>query len=145
MSVAYLLDTNVVSEAIKPQPANHVVAWLAAQPSANVYLSVLTLGEIEQGIVRSPNPRRAQRLVRWLEDELQPQFRGRILPLDAPVMKTWGANHGARSPARPAGEADSLLAATAITHGLTLATRNTRDVVALPVPTLNPWDGMGTA
>ena len=146
MSVAYLLDTNVVSEAIKPQPADHVVAWLTAQPSASVYLSVLTLGEIEQGIVRSPNPRRAERLVRWLEDELQPQFRGRILPIDAQVMKTWGQITGhALLGGQPVSYADSLLAATAITHGLTLVTRTTRDVEALPVPTLNPWDGTGAA
>jgi predicted nucleic acid-binding protein len=144
--MAYLLDTNVVSEAIKPQPTDNVVAWLAAQPSASVYLSVLTLGEIEQGIVRSPNPRRAERLARWLEDELQPQFHGRILPIDAPVMKTWGQITGhALLRGQPVSYADSLLAATAITHGLTLATRNTRDVEALPVPTLNPWDGTGAA
>jgi toxin FitB len=144
--MAYLLDTNVVSEAIKPQPADHVVAWLATQPSASVYLSVLTLGEIEQGIVRSPNPRRAERLVRWVEDELQPQFRGRILPIDAAVMKTWGQITGhALLRGQPVSYADSLLAATAITHGLTLVTRHTRDVEALPVPTLNPWDGTGAA
>ena len=144
--MAYLLDTNVVSEAIKPQPADHVVAWLAAQPSASIYLSVLTLGAIEQGIVRSPNPRRAERLARWLEDELQPRFHGRILPLYAPVMKTWGQITGhALLRGQPVSYAASLLAATAITHGLNLVTRNTRDVEALPVPTLNPWDGTAAA
>ena len=139
--MAYLLDTNVVSEAIKPRPDERVVAWLADQPSASVYLSVLTLGEIEQGIVRSPHPRRAERLTRWLEDELQPRFRGRILPLDAPVMKTWGGITGrALLHGQPVGYADSLLAATAITHGLTLVTRNIKDVAALPVQSLNPWN-----
>jgi predicted nucleic acid-binding protein len=139
--MVYLLDTNVVSEAIKPQPAERVVAWLAAQPSSTVYLSVLTLGEIEQGIVRSPHPRRAERLTRWLEDELQPQFRGRILPIDTQVMKTWGQVTGrALLQGRPVSYADSLLAATAVTHGMTLVTRNVGDVAALPVQTLNPWD-----
>lgn len=140
--MAYLLDTNVVSEAIKPRPAARVVDWLAAQSSVDVYLSVLTLGEIEQGIVRSPHPRRAERLTHWLEDELKPQFGRRILPIDAQVMKTWGRVTGqALLRGQPASYADSLLAATAIAHDLTLVTRNTRDVVALPVQTLNPWDG----
>lgn len=143
MIVAYLLDTNVVSEAIKPQPAGNVVTWLAAQASSDVYLSVLTLGEIEQGIVRAPNLRRAERLKHWLEEELQPQFRGRILPIDVQVMKSWGQLTGrALQQGRPVSYADSLLAATAVTHGLTLVTRNIGDVAALPVQTLNPWDWM---
>jgi len=139
--MAYLLDTNVVSESIKPRPADRVVTWLAAQHSASIYLSVLTLGEIQQGIVRSPNPRRVERLTRWLEDELQPQFQGRLLPIEVQVMKTWGQITGqALRHGRPVSYVDSLLAATAITHGLMLVTRNSKDVEGLPVQTLNPWD-----
>lgn len=140
----YLLDTNVVSEAVKPRPEPHVVTWLAAQPRATVYLSVLTLGEIEQGIVRSPDPVRAARLARWLEEELLPRFHGRLLPVDATVMKTWGQITGrALLQGRPIAYMDSLLAATAIVHGLSLATRNIGDVAALPVRTINPWDQPG--
>ncbi len=136
----YLLDTNVVSESIKPRPAERVVTWLAAQQSSDIYLSVLTLGEIQQGIVRSPNPRRIERLTRWLEDELQPQFQGRILPIDSGVMKTWGRITGqALLHGRPVSYVDSLLAATAITHDLTLVTRNSKDVKGLSVQTLDPW------
>jgi predicted nucleic acid-binding protein len=138
--MSYLLDTNVVSEALKPQPEARVVAWLAAQPSVAIYLSVLTLGEIEQGIVRSPNQKRAERLTRWLEEDLLPRFHGRLLPVDAPVMKIWGQITGrALLQGRPVGYIDSLLAATAIAHGLSLATRNISDVAALPVQTINPW------
>lgn len=68
----YLLDTIVVSEAIKARPAPQVVAWLAKQAEGTVYLSVLTLGEVEQGIIRSPNPERAARLGRWVVEELRP-------------------------------------------------------------------------
>lgn len=76
------------------------------------------------------------------EDELLPRLRERILPIDAPVMKTWGQITGqARLRGRPTGYVDSLLAATALTHGPTLVTRTTADVVALPVLTLNPWGG----
>jgi predicted nucleic acid-binding protein len=140
--MTYLLHTSVVSEAIKPRPNERVVAWLTVQQSTDVYLSVLMLGEIEQGIARSPHPDRAERLAQWLENELQPQFHGRILVIDDQVMKTWGKITGqALVRGQPVGYVDSLLAATAITHGLTLVTRNVSDVAALPVPTLNPWTG----
>jgi toxin FitB len=122
------------------------MAWLIAQPSASLYLSVLTLGEIEQGIIRSPSPRRAERLVKWLEEDLIPRFRGRLLSVDAEVMRTWGRITGrALLQGRPVSYVDSLLAATAIAHGLNLATRNVSDVAMLPVQTTNPWDGPGTS
>lgn len=137
----YLLDTNVISEAIKPRPEPRVLTWLAAQSASAIYLSVLTLGELEQGIARSPHPLRLARLARWLEEDVLPRFRDRLLVVDVPVMKTWGQITGrALVEGRPTGYVDSLLAATAIVHGLTLVTRNTADVAALPVPTINPWD-----
>lgn len=140
----YLLDTNVVSEAIKARPAPRVVAWLAGQAEGTVYLSVLTMGEVEQGIARSPNPERAARLGRWVVEELVPQFRGRLLPVDAEVMKMWGQITGrAILQGHNVGVIDSMLAATAIVHGLTLATHNLKDVAMLPVYTLNPWDEAG--
>jgi predicted nucleic acid-binding protein len=139
--VAYLLDTNVVSEAIKPQPDERALAWLEAQRGSSGYLSVLTLGEIEQGIIRSRSPRKAERLRQWLEAELRPRFQGRTLVIDAQVMKTWGRITGrALQSGSPVSYPDSLLAATAVTHGLTLVTRNTKDVAALPVEVLNPWE-----
>ena len=139
--MAYLLDTNVVSEVIKPRPAPQVVAWFASQPHASTYLSVLTLGELEQGIIRSPNPQRAERLRRWVEEELLPRFHTRLLLVDAPIMKTWGRITGqALQRGQPVGYVDSLLAATAITHDLILVTRNVRDVQAFPVQVLNPWE-----
>jgi predicted nucleic acid-binding protein len=144
--MVYLLDTNVVSEAIKQRPEARVMAWLAAQPSATLYLSVLTIGEIEQGLTRSPSPRRAERLAKWLEEDLAPRFRGRLLSVDADVMKTWGRITGrALLQGRPVSYVDSLLAATAIAHGLSLATRNVGDASALPVQTTNRWDGPGTS
>ena len=139
--MAYLLDTSVVSEAVKPQPKEQVVAWLISERSLQSYLSVLTLGEITQGIVRSPSPRKAERLGRWLSTELTPKFQGRILTIDATVMRIWGQVIGAAlQQGKPVSYNDSLLAATAITHGLTLVTRNTKDFAALPVSVLNPWD-----
>jgi predicted nucleic acid-binding protein len=139
--MAYLLDTNVISEAIKPQPNERVVAWLKAERSLRSYLSVLTLGEITQGIVRSPSPRKAAHLTRWLETELVPKFQGRILAIDAAVMRTWGQVTGAAlKQGKVVSYPDSLLAATAITHGLVLVTRNAKDLGVLPVQVLNPWE-----
>ncbi len=137
----YLLDTNVVSEAIKPKPNVNVMVWLDKQKGTNTYLSTLTLGEIQQGITRSPKPARAQKLADWLEQELLPQFEGRILSLDQKVMKTWGIVTGeAFNRSKPVSYPDSLLAATAITHNLILVTRNIKDVHTLAVKTLNPWE-----
>ncbi|HVC80960.1 MAG TPA: type II toxin-antitoxin system VapC family toxin [Chloroflexota bacterium] len=138
--MTYLLDTNVISEVIKPRPTAAVVAWFASQPNTSTYLSVLTLGEIEQGIVRSPNPQPAQELRRWLEEELPSQFHGRVLSVDATIMKTWGRITGhALQRGLPTSYVDSLLAATAITHDLIPVTRNIKDVEAFPVQALNPW------
>ena len=137
----FLLDTNVVSEAIKPAPNIKLLSWLESHAGTDGYLSVLTLGEIEQGIVRSPSPKRAEKLALWLEHDLLPLFERRILPLDKRVMQTWGrVTGGALNEGRPTSYPDSLLAATAITHNLVLVTRNTKDVEALPVQVLNPWD-----
>ncbi len=137
----YLLDTNVVSEAIKPKPNVNVMTWFAKQKGINTYLSTLTLGEIQQGITRSPQPVRAQKLANWFEQELLPQFEGRILSLDRKVMKTWGIITGeAFNRGKPVSYPDSLLAATAITHNLILVTRNIKDVHTLVVKTLNPWE-----
>ena len=137
----FLLDTNVVSEAIKPAPNARVLSWLESHAGTDGYLSVLTLGEIEQGIVRSPSPKRAAALAVWLEDDLLPLFERRILPLDKRVMQTWGRITGsALNEGRPTSYPDSLLAATAITHNLVLVTRNTKDVKVLPVQVLNPWE-----
>ncbi len=139
--MAYLLDTNVVSEAVKPIPDERVLAWLKAERILRSYLSVLTIGEIAQGVVRSPSQRNAAHLAHWLEVELTPRFQGRIIAIDAAVMRTWGEVTGAAlKQGKPVSYPDSLLAATAITHGLTLVTRNARDVAALPVSVLNPWD-----
>jgi toxin FitB len=137
----YLLDTNVVSEAIKPQPNATVLNWLQTNSSTLFYISALSIGELEQGIVRSPSPRRAKELRDWLETSLKPSFRNRILGLDENTMTTWGRITGeALNKGRPASFFDSLLAATAITHQFTLITRNVKDVSMLSVNTFNPWD-----
>ena len=135
-----LLDTNVVSEAAKPEPNAAVEAFLERQNLAETYLCVITFGEIEQGIYRLGDTRRAERYRDRLEG-LRQDYAGRVLTLDEAVMSVWGRITGeAIRSGRPPSLLDSLLAATAVTHDLILVTRNVRDVAMLPVRTLNPWD-----
>lgn len=140
--MAYLLDTNVISEPKQKTPNARVLRWLAEHTLETSFISVLSLGEIEQGIARLGDTKRARGYREWLETQLKPEFAGRILDINSSIMTVWGritaeAIKRGRSPSF----IDSLLAATAITHGLTLVTRNARDVAALPVAVLDPWEG----
>ena len=135
----FLLDTNVISEALRPRPEKRVVAWLR-EHDARSWLSVVTIGEIEAGIRGAPDPRRAEALSAWLDRVLIPQFSHRILRVDLEVARAWGARvASARARGTPAGAVDALIAATAAQHGLSVATRNVRDFAHLDVDTVDPW------
>lgn len=132
----FLVDTNVVSEARKGPRANpDVIRWLGAHRD-RLYLSVLVTGEIRRGIetIRRRDARTANALERWLRD-VETQFEDRVLPVDARVADRWGR----LTAERPVSTIDGLLAATALVHGLTLATRNVRDVLATGVPCVDPF------
>ncbi|MBP1150882.1 MULTISPECIES: type II toxin-antitoxin system VapC family toxin [Methylocaldum] len=136
--MSYLIDTNVLSELRRKNPNPRLVDWLAAKPASQLYLSVLTLGEIRKGIEACPDAFRRQILLDWLETELPAFFFGRVLPIDAAIADRWGrvlARAG-----RPLPAIDSLIAATALEHDLTLVTRNIRDFEQIPVELFNPWD-----
>lgn len=134
--MAFLLDTNVVSELRRPRPDPHVQAWFRAMDGRDLHLSVLVLGEIEQGIerLRPRDPDRARALTTWL-DGLRERHAGRIAPVTLDVALTWGR----LNVARPLPVVDGLLAATALTHGWALATRNIRDLADTGVELVNPW------
>ena len=137
--MSYLLDTNVLSEAKQKQPEPKVLSWLAQQSPTDCYLSVISLGEIQEGITALGNTKKARVLAAWLAS-LKQSFHGRILPLDEAVLSTWGELHGqARRKGQPLPVIDSLLAATALTHNLTLVTRNTADFINTGVHLHNPW------
>jgi predicted nucleic acid-binding protein len=132
-----LLDTNVLSEPVKPRPDPKLVRWLARH-DADVLISVLTLGEIVKGIQMMPSGKRRQRMEAWL-GEIEQWAADRLVPVDAAVMREWGAYCANQSKqGRVLDVMDSLLAATALTHGLTLASRNVADFP--DVPSMNPWD-----
>jgi toxin FitB len=90
MSLNYLLDTCVVSEFVKPKPDKNVLSWLNAMDAERIYLSVVTLGEVHQGISNMPRSNRRAELEEWLNEQLAAQFVGRILALDAATFITWG-------------------------------------------------------
>ncbi|NNH74969.1 type II toxin-antitoxin system VapC family toxin [Nocardia uniformis] len=136
----FLLDTNAVSEWVKPRPDHGLVGWLDAIDEDRTYLSVMTLGELRRGLDRLADGRRKERLARWLTDELSGRFEGRLLPIDEVVAQAWGRMR-ARTDllGRSIDPIDGLFAATAEAHGLTLVTRNVRDFEATGVPIVNPW------
>ncbi len=135
--MSYLLDTNVLSELRRKAPNSGVVDWLAQRPSAALYLSVLTLGELRKGVEGVSDPSRRANLLDWLENELPAFFAGRILAVDAQVADRWGRMAAAAG--RPVPAIDSLIGATAAHYGLSLVTRNARDFTDLGLDVINPW------
>ena len=138
----YLLDTNVISEYNReaaPHPG--VARWLQATPESAQYISVLTLAEIEKGILRKEDGRRRRELQRWFEEDLQMRFADRILPFDKPTASRWAHLVATcLDSGRPLPTIDSQIAATALAHDLTLVTRNVRDFENLGIMIVNPWE-----
>ena len=136
----FLLDTNVISELVKPRPEAKVTAWIESVDESLLYLSVLTLGEIRKGIALLPSAARRVTLEAWLSSDLALRFQGRILPVDEAVADRWGRLAAKASASNlPLPVIDGLLAATALHHNLTFVTRNTKDVAATGVPVFSPW------
>lgn len=138
--MSWLLDTCALSEYAKKAPAPKVIAWLDDQDEASLFISVITLGEIEKGILklRATDKRRSQKLTAWL-GKVEQRFAGRILPLDTAALHVWAqlAAH-AELAGQPLPVMDSLMMATAQCHGLTVVTRNVQDFARYP-QVLNPW------
>ena len=134
----YLIDSDVLSGLRRPDRNPGIVAWVSAQRASDIYLSVVTVGEIERGIARQRkgDPGLAELLGAWL-DSLLRLYKERILPVDAPVGRRWGRLAGEHGH----GSAYLLIAATALEHGLTVVTRNTRHFEPTGVPVLNPAAG----
>lgn len=139
--MSYLIDTNVLSELRRKQPDAHVIAWFAGRAAQSLFLSVLTLGEIRKGIERQDDSHAdaayRQSLGDWLEQELPTFFLGRLLSVDAGVADRWGRLQAHAG--RPLPAIDSLLAATALHHNLTLVTRNVKVFADMGVDLINPW------
>jgi hypothetical protein len=137
----YLLDTPVLSEAQRRQPAAGVLRFLESQPEPMLLTSILVIGELRQGSARHPDETRRRELTEWLEGRLLPAFGGRILPVTEAVALRWGLLCGeAWRLGSPLPVVDALIAATALEAGLTVVTRNRADFLRCGAPAICPWD-----
>ncbi len=133
----YLLDTNVLSETRRQLADARVMSFLSRSVPSTLHISVLTVGELRKGVSlkRRSDPSSARKIGDWV-DGFEASFADRILGIDGAIASLWGE----LSAERPRPVIDTLLAATAMVHGMTFVTRNTKDVHDLKVKLLNPWD-----
>jgi predicted nucleic acid-binding protein len=138
--MSFLLDTNVVSESMKPRPNPGLVYWLANVNEDEVFISVVTLTELRYGIEKMAAGSKRKRLDEWLQQELPLRFKSRILPVDAMIADACGKLVArSESVGRPIDPRDAFIAATAEVHQLTLVTRNTSDFKPTVKAILTPW------
>jgi predicted nucleic acid-binding protein len=136
----WLLDTNILSELRRPKPEPKVLAFIAAHPLEQLYVSAVTFAEIRFGIERVADASRRAELNDWLTHKVRPMFEGRVLPITEDVMFKWrllveeGRKHG-----HTFSQPDLIMAATALCYGLTLVSRDTRDFERARAPFVNPW------
>jgi toxin FitB len=141
MTLNYLLDTCVVSEFTKPGPNQKVLSWLNSTDVERQFISSVSLGEIQKGISSQQNSNRRAELEEWFRTELMNQFSGRILSLDVYEFIVWGqmtARQRAQGKTMPV--IDSLIAAIALCHQMTLVTRNVTDFLETDLSIINPWE-----
>lgn len=136
----WLLDTNVLSELRRRKPEPKVIAFIAAQPLESLYISTVTLAEIRFGIELVAEAGRRAELTDWLTHKVRPMFEGRVLPVTEDIMFKWRLLvEDGRKTGHTFSQPDLILAATALEHGLTLVSRDTREYEKARVPLFNPW------
>lgn len=136
----FLVDTNVISEILRPAPDAHVAAWSQRTARPTLFLSVVSMGELRKGVTILPASARRTQLEKSIEAQVPHWFEGRILPVTQAVAERWGELDGTRQLAgRPLNAPDGMIAATALEHDLTMVTRNVKDFAGLGVDLINPW------
>ena len=139
--MSFLLDTNVISELVAPQPNPGVIHWLEGLDQESIFLSVITIGELKRGIEKLSDSKRKNTLADWLTGDLLIRFGDRVLPIDVSVILTWGTLVASMEvKGKPLPAIDSLLAATAAQFGLTFVTRNVRHFEEAGISLFNPWE-----
>lgn len=137
----YLLDTCVLSEFTRRQPERRVIDWLNSIDEDKLFISVITLGEIQRGIERMPDSHRKTELLVWMNNGLLARFSDRMIPINAATMLLWGSIVARlESTGQPVGVMDSLILASALQHNLIIATRNVADFLPGGVQVINPWE-----
>jgi predicted nucleic acid-binding protein len=141
--MAWLLDTNILSELRRPKPEQKVVAFVAGCPLDQLYISAVSLAEIRFGIELVGKPNRRAELNEWLTNKVRPMFGERVLQVTEDIMLKWRllVEEG-RKTGHTFSQPDLIIAATAIYHGLTLVTRDRSDYDKARVPVINPWDAL---
>ena len=141
--MAWLLDTNILSELRRPKPQQRVVAFVAGCPLDQLYISAVTLAEIRFGIELVDEPNRRADLNDWLTNKVRPMFGERVLQITEDIMLKWRllVEEG-RKAGHTFSQPDLIIAATAIHHGLTLVTRDRSDYDMARVPVIHPWDAV---
>jgi toxin FitB len=137
----YLLDTCVLSEFTRRKPEEKVIRWLDGIEEEKLFLSVITVGEIQHGIEKLPASTRKNELQTWMNDRLVARFGERILPLDTQTLLRWGTlTASMERSGQPLPVMDGLIIATAMQHNLIIATRNVADFQPCGVLIINPWE-----
>jgi predicted nucleic acid-binding protein len=139
----YLLDTCALSETTKIHPQQSVIDWFALQPNDALYVSAITVGELQRGVERMSASRRKSAIEKWIREEFLSRFHGRVVGIDTDTALYWGsfrATLESRGRKRPV--LDGMIAATALVHDLTLVTRNVGDFKGTGVKLFDPWSGI---
>lgn len=135
-----LLDTNILSEVTKPRPDETVLMWLHGLDEDRTFISIVSIAEIRRGVALMDAGRKRDVLDEWLTYDLPQRFENRIIPMEGPVALAWGDLMAlAKRSGRGLASMDGLIAATAVTHQLTLATRNTKDFEGFGIDIIDPW------
>ncbi len=136
----YLLDTNIISEFISKIPNKNVIDYILALDENDLYLSVITIGEIKAGIEKLDKGSKKEKLLYWLENDLLNRFKDRIIDIDTEVMLQWGSiNHRLKQLGKPLPIMDSLIGATSEVRDFILITRNEKDFKNLNIKVVNPF------
>lgn len=139
--MSYLIDTCCISELVKKKPNPNVVMWFADRDELSMYLSVITFGELKKGIEKLPDSKKKKELNRWVKEDLNHRFKNRVLNITIEEVNKWGKILAeAEQDGRPLPAIDSLIAATALVHDLSVVTRNTQDMEGSGVEVINPWN-----
>jgi len=135
-----LLDTNVLSEVTKPRPDEAVFKWLHGLDEDRTFISIVSIAEIRRGVALMDAGRKRDAVDEWLTYDLPQRFENRIIPVEGPVALAWGDLMAlAKRSGRGLASMDGLIAATAVAHQLTLATRNTKDFEGFGIDIIDPW------